>query len=54
MDADDRFHTFNMGFGWVAIVAPEDAGAALKAGPGGTVLGTMVETEGVRVKVRSE
>lgn len=54
VDADDRFHTFNMGFGWVAIVAPEDAGAALKAGPGGTVLGTMVETEGVRVKVRSE
>jgi phosphoribosylformylglycinamidine cyclo-ligase len=54
VDADDRFNTFNMGFGWVAIVSPEDADAAVKAGPGGTVIGTMVETEGVRVKVRGE
>ena len=35
VDAQDRFHTFNMGIGWVAIVAEADVEAALKAGPGG-------------------
>ncbi|WP_193211066.1 phosphoribosylformylglycinamidine cyclo-ligase [Luteolibacter marinus] len=54
VDAEDRFHTFNMGIGWVAIVSPEDADAILGAGPGGTILGTLVDTEGVRVKVRGE
>ncbi len=53
VDAEDRFHTFNMGIGWVAIVAESDVDHALKAGPGGHILGKMVETEGVRVKVRS-
>jgi phosphoribosylformylglycinamidine cyclo-ligase len=43
-----------MGIGWVAIVAEADVEAALKAGPGGTVIGRMVETEGVRVKVQGE
>lgn len=42
----DRFNTFNMGIGWVAIVRPEDAEAALKAGPGGTVIGTLREGRG--------
>jgi phosphoribosylformylglycinamidine cyclo-ligase len=51
VDAEDRFHTFNMGIGWVAIVAPEDVDKALAAGPGGHVLGEMGATEGVRVKV---
>lgn len=54
VDAQDRFHTFNMGIGWVNIVAEADVEAALKAGPGGTVIGRMVETEGVRVKVSGE
>ena len=54
VDSEDRFHTFNMGIGWVAIVAPEDAEKILSAGPGGTILGTLVDTEGVRVKVRGE
>lgn len=53
VDAEDRFHTFNMGIGWVAIVAPEDVDSALKAGPGGKILGKMVAQEGVRVKVTS-
>ena len=52
VDAHDRFHTFNMGIGWVAIVAPENAEAALQAGPGGHVLGTMNSREGVRVHVK--
>ena len=54
VDSEDRFHTFNMGIGWVAIVSPEDADAILAAGPGGTILGRLVDTEGVRVKVRGE
>jgi phosphoribosylformylglycinamidine cyclo-ligase len=49
VDAEDKFHTFNMGIGWVAIVAPEDADKILAAGPGGKVIGKVVEQEGVRV-----
>lgn len=54
VDAEDRFHTFNMGIGWVVIVAPDDVDAALQAGSGGVVIGEMVESEGVRVKVSGE
>jgi len=53
VDAEDRFHTFNMGIGWVAIVNESDVDQALKAGPGGHILGKMVAQEGVRVKVKS-
>ena len=51
VDDEDRFHTFNMGIGWVAIVAPGDVEAACAAGPGGTVLGKITLGEGVRVRV---
>lgn len=51
VDDEDRFHTFNMGIGWVAIVAPADAQAACAAGPGGTILGTIIPDHGVRVSV---
>lgn len=51
VDAEDRFHTFNMGIGWVAIVAPEDVEKALAAGNDGHILGKMNAQEGVRVKV---
>ena len=51
VDAEDRFHTFNMGIGWVAIVAEDHVEKALAAGPGGHLLGKMVAQEGVRVKV---
>lgn len=54
VDADDRFHTFNMGIGWVAIVAEKDVPSALQAGPGGVVIGRMVPQEGVRVRVVGE
>ena len=54
VDPQDRFNTFNMGIGWVAIVRPEDAEAALKAGPGGTVIGTLREGRGIHVKVQGE
>lgn len=51
VDEEDRFHTFNMGIGWVAIVKPEDAEAAMKAGPGGTIIGTIRQGAGITVKV---
>ncbi len=54
VDAENRFHTFNMGIGWVAIVAEADVEAALRAGDGGVVLGRMVPEEGVRVRVSGE
>ena len=52
VDAQDRFHTFNMGIGWVAILAEADVAAALQAGPGGQIIGRMVPQEGVRVSVK--
>lgn len=54
VDAEDRFHTFNMGIGWVAIVGESDVDAALAAGPGGVLIGRMVPEEGVRVRVKGE
>ncbi len=52
VDADDKFNTFNMGFGWVVIVAPEDAEKIMSAGKGdmhGVKIGTITDTHGVRV-----
>jgi phosphoribosylformylglycinamidine cyclo-ligase len=51
VDAEDRFHTFNMGIGWVVIVNAAHVDTALKAGPGGHILGQMREGDGVHVKV---
>ncbi len=51
VDAEDRFHTFNMGIGWVSIVKPEDVDQALKAGPGGFVIGTLRDGSGISVKI---
>jgi phosphoribosylformylglycinamidine cyclo-ligase len=53
IDSQDRFHTLNMGIGWVVIANPEHAEAALNAGPGGHIIGKMVEQHGVRVSVKS-
>ncbi|MDB9741256.1 phosphoribosylformylglycinamidine cyclo-ligase [Akkermansiaceae bacterium] len=49
VDAEDKFHTFNMGIGWVCIVDPADAQKILSAGCGGTVIGKVVANHGVRV-----
>jgi phosphoribosylformylglycinamidine cyclo-ligase len=51
VDAEDRFHTFNMGIGWVVIVDAAHVETALKAGPGGHILGQMRNGEGVHVEV---
>jgi len=52
-DAEDRFHTFNMGLGWVAIVDPADVDAACAAGLGGTVIGEVRSGDGISVTVKS-
>lgn len=51
VDAEDRFHTFNMGIGWVVIVDAAHVETTLKAGPGGHILGQMRNGDGVKVKV---
>lgn len=53
-DPEDRFNAFNMGIGWVAVVAPRDAGKACALGPGGSVLGEIREGEGVTVTVKRQ
>ena len=53
VDAEDRFHTFNMGIGWVVIVDAAHVETALKAGPGGHILGQMRDGEGVKVQVKA-
>jgi phosphoribosylformylglycinamidine cyclo-ligase len=52
-DPEDRFNAFNMGIGWVAIVASNDADAACTSGPGGIVLGEIRNGDGVTVTVQS-
>jgi phosphoribosylformylglycinamidine cyclo-ligase len=42
-----------MGIGWVVIVDAAHVDTALKAGPGGHILGQMRDGEGVHVKVRA-
>ncbi len=51
VDAEDKFHTFNMGIGWVAVVSPDDVDKALAAGPGGIVLGKVHAEHGVKVSI---
>ncbi|MEM0970194.1 MAG: AIR synthase-related protein, partial [Verrucomicrobiota bacterium] len=51
-EAADVANTFNLGFGWVAIVAPEQVEAALACGPGGLVLGELESTPGIRVSIQ--
>lgn len=53
VDEQDRFHTFNMGIGWVAIVSPEQAEAALGVGPQSYILGEIHSGAGVHVRVTS-
>lgn len=49
VDSEDKFHTFNMGIGWVCIVSADEADKIANAGNGGVVIGQVVEQEGVRV-----
>lgn len=49
IDSEDKFHTFNMGIGWVIVVESSQVDSVLTAGPGGVVIGQVVAEEGVRV-----
>ncbi|MEM7011585.1 MAG: phosphoribosylformylglycinamidine cyclo-ligase, partial [Verrucomicrobiota bacterium] len=46
-DMNDAPNTFNLGFGWVAIVPPDQSDAALACGPGATVLGEIDDSGSV-------
>jgi phosphoribosylformylglycinamidine cyclo-ligase len=50
-DAANQIDTFNMGWGWVAIVPAADKEQALAAGPGARELGVISTQHGVRVTV---
>ena len=50
-DAADCWDTFNMGIGWVAIVAAKDAAKALKLGQGAVALGEMDKSGKVTCEV---
>ncbi len=50
-DHKDAIDTFNMGFGWVAIVAAADAGKALACGKGSVVLGEIDGSGHVTVEI---
>lgn len=53
VDAESRWHTFNMGFGWVVIVDPAQAELAAAAGPGGVLLGAVDSAPGVRLTLKA-
>ena len=50
-DPHDAIDTFNMGFGWVAIVGPGDVDAALACGEGAVVLGEVDGSGKVSVEI---
>ena len=52
-DPADAINTFNMGIGWVAIVAPDDVERALACGKGARVLGELRRGAGIRVEIGS-
>lgn len=48
-DPVDRYHTFNMGIGWVVVVSPDEVEKVTSAGNGGKVIGTITNEKGVRI-----
>ncbi len=50
-DPISMLETFNMGWGWIAIVKAKDVEKALSCGTGARVLGEVVPRRGVRVKI---
>ena len=52
VEFQEAVNTFNMGFGWVVIVSPEDADVALAAGEGSLILGEIGESSGVSVTLK--
>jgi len=54
VDPRDAIHTFNMGFGWAAIVGAADADKALACGEGGVILGEVDGSGEVSVEVLAQ
>ena len=50
-DLSDAPNTFNLGFGWVSIVPPAEADAALACGPGARILGEIDDSNSVSVRI---
>jgi phosphoribosylformylglycinamidine cyclo-ligase len=50
-DSKSMIETFNMGWGWVAVVDRRDAEKAIKCGAGARLIGEVVPQKGVRVAV---
>ena len=50
-DPKDAIDTFNMGLGWVAIVSPDQADAAVKCGQNAKIIGEMDTSAEVRVEI---
>jgi phosphoribosylformylglycinamidine cyclo-ligase len=50
-DPDSVIGTFNMGWGWVAVVDRRDTAKALTCGTGARLIGEVVPEKGVRVTV---
>jgi len=50
VDPNDALHTFNSGFGWVAILAADDADKALACGKGAVVLGEINNLGDVQIE----
>lgn len=51
LDLEDAIHTFNMGIGWMIVVAPENLEAAKAALPEAVPLGRVTDTGTIDVKV---
>lgn len=50
-DPASMLETFNMGWGWIAVVHPKDAAKALACGTGARLLGHITPQKGVRVVI---
>lgn len=51
VETQEAINTFNMGFGWVAIVSPDDEASALACGDGALRLGEITGRGSVQVEV---
>ncbi len=53
IDAAEAIRTFNMGWGWVAIVPPDRAGEAAALLDGGRILGSVTDSGSIDVEIVS-
>lgn len=51
IETSEAINTFNMGWGWIVVVSPEDVQKALSAHSGAAILGEVTSSDGVDVEV---